>query len=62
MIDLKKIQTMTNDQQLSKCRWTPFHGTEIQGWPVMSMVNGNIVYKDGEILEAPGGMLVEHED
>ena len=33
----------------SKCRWTAFHNTTTKGWPIITIVNGNIVYENGEL-------------
>jgi len=46
--DLEKTQLISNDLMYSKCGWTPFAGTKVTGWPVMTMVNGKIVYNHGE--------------
>ena len=43
----------------SKNHITPFDGWEIQGMPVLTMVNGHIVAKDRNITGNPGvGKLV----
>ncbi len=52
--DLKKKHTFTRDGVLSKCGYTCFEGREVQGFPVMTIVRGNIVMQDGEILAKPG--------
>jgi dihydroorotase len=58
IVDMNKEKTITNSEQHSKCGWTPFDGMKIKGWPVMTLVNGNIVY-DGKINEAHKGREVE---
>jgi dihydroorotase len=59
IVDMKKTATVTNDEQYSKCAWTPFHGRELKGWPVMTIVNGNIVFKDNKVFEDHKGVLVD---
>jgi|SRR3989344_61004 len=59
IVDMNKRDLILNEKQFSKCGWTPFHGREIVGWPVMTIVNGEIVYKDGKIFEDKKGKLVE---
>ena len=39
----------------SKCGWTPFHGYELKGTPVLTIINGQIKMKDGKILGDPEG-------
>jgi dihydroorotase len=45
LIDLEKTKCINPDEFLSKGKNTPFTGWNCQGWPVMTMVEGNIVWK-----------------
>ncbi|MBI2655647.1 dihydroorotase [Candidatus Woesearchaeota archaeon] len=49
--DLDKRQAVRNDDLLTKCRWSPFEGKILKGWPVTTIVNGNVVYDNGEIKD-----------
>lgn len=50
--------TVTDDMVLSKCGWTPLHGTILHNKVVMTYVNGRLVYNRGEIVdETPGQEL-----
>ena len=49
--DLDKRQAVRNDDLLTKCKWSPFEGKILKGWPVMTIVNGNVVFNDGEIFD-----------
>ncbi|MEM8945953.1 MAG: dihydroorotase [Planctomycetota bacterium] len=49
LVDLELKQTVQNEQQLSKCGWSPWHGTELTGWPVRTWVMGRQVYCAGEL-------------
>lgn len=44
IIDLEQTSTVDPEQFLSKGKNTPFAGWKCQGWPVMTMVAGKIVY------------------
>ena len=44
VVDLEKEGPILNEKQHSRCGWTPFRGLNVKGWPVMTLVNGNIVY------------------
>ena len=46
IIDLKKTEIVAKEKLLSKGKNTPFHGREVEGIPVMTIVNGQIVYKN----------------
>jgi len=51
IIDMEKEQKVQNKDMLTKCKWTPFDGMKLKGWPVMTIVNGNIIYDNGKINE-----------
>ena len=48
IIDLEKEMTVDADGFVSKGRNTPFNGWTAQGWPVMTIFEGNIVYQEAE--------------
>ena len=54
LVDLNKEMTITNAQQKSKTGWTPFDGLKVRGWPVMTVIRGNIVMREDELLEPIG--------
>ena len=35
--------------------YTPYEGLAVTGWPVMTILRGQVVMEDGRILGAPGG-------
>lgn len=45
LVDLEKDKSINPDEFLSKGKNTPFTGWNCQGWPVMTIVEGNIVWK-----------------
>jgi len=51
VVDLDKRQAVRNEDLLTKCKWSPFEGKILKGWPVMTIINGNLVYDDGEIFD-----------
>ena len=46
-------ETITNAQAGSQAGWTPYDGMEVTGWPVGTIVRGNRVMWEGEIV-TPG--------
>ncbi|ARF18400.1 dihydroorotase [Sporosarcina sp. P3] len=48
LLDLEKQQTIDRTTFVSKGKNTPFDGVECTGWPVMTIFDGNIVWKDGQ--------------
>ena len=55
IVDMNKIKKIDDDNIESKCKWTPFHGKEVKGFPVITIVNGSIKMKNGEITGKPEG-------
>ncbi len=49
LVDLNRRQQVRNEHQLTKCGWSPWHGTELRGWPVRTWVRGQSVYQAGRI-------------
>jgi dihydropyrimidinase len=47
----KKISVDTLHQ---KCDYTPFEGMEVTGWPVMTILRGKVIVKDGEFFGEKG--------
>lgn len=48
LLDLEKEQVIDAEGFVSKGRNTPFNGWKAQGWPVLTMFNGNIVWEDAQ--------------
>lgn len=45
LVDMELQQTVLNEQQQTKCRWSPWHGKTLQGWPVRTWVMGQEVFR-----------------
>ncbi|MEK6984324.1 MAG: amidohydrolase family protein [Nanoarchaeota archaeon] len=54
IVDLDKRQAVRNEDLLTKCKWSPFEGRILKGWPVTTIVNGNVVYDNGEVFDVKG--------
>ena len=46
--------TITNSQQKSRTGWTPYDGMKVKGWPLYTIIRGNIVMREDELLEPIG--------
>lgn len=55
LVDMEMTREIWNETLQTKCGWSPFHGRKLMGWPVLTMVNGQIVYQDGIIQNGPIG-------
>lgn len=59
LVDLKKTKTIDNSWIASRCGWTPFHGMQVKGWMTHTIVGGNLVMENDEILTAARGQPVD---
>jgi dihydroorotase len=48
-------QTVSKDNLLYKCGWSPFEGTTFSHSIVKTFVNGNLVFDNGQIIEGSAG-------
>lgn len=55
LVDLNTIAEVRKDNLLYKCGWSPFEGTLFNSSVVCTLVNGNLVYQNGRIVESIGG-------
>lgn len=44
IVDLNLFEKVCHHYLWSKCGWSPFHGWILKGWPVMTFVQGNLMY------------------
>jgi dihydroorotase len=58
VVDLKRKQTITNAWIASKSRWTPYDGREVTGWPVGTILRGQKIMWQGELVTAGKGETV----
>ncbi len=59
IIDMKKKHVINNAEIVSKAGWTPFDGFQAHGFPVATIVRGNIVMREGSLLCDKGGKAME---
>jgi len=49
LVDLNTYRPVRREELLTKCRWSPFEGWNLTGWPVVVIVGGQIVYNKGKL-------------
>jgi dihydroorotase len=59
LVDLASQWTVTKDNLLYKCGWSPLEGTTFQTAINQTFVNGNLVYDNGTFNESNFGMSIE---
>ncbi|PSR35511.1 MAG: dihydropyrimidinase [Sulfobacillus benefaciens] len=58
IIDLNQEKTVTPQLLLSAQPFTPFEGMVIKGWPVTTLVRGQLQYQNGDIVGKPTGQFL----
>ena len=54
--DMDKEVTIKDEMIASKCGWTPFNNHKVKGFPVGTIVNGNLVMSDGKVIVESKGI------
>ncbi len=50
VVDLNQQKTITNDWIESRSQWTPYHGQTVKGWPKGTIIRGQRVMWEDEII------------
>ena len=58
LIDMNKPQTVSKDNILYKCGWSPFEGTTFSSTITHTFVNGNLIYNNGVFNDAIKGKRI----
>jgi dihydroorotase len=62
IVDMNKEMIITNNQQRSKSKWTPYDGMKVKGWPTHTIVRGNVVMQDDDIISQPIGKIIKFKE
>jgi dihydroorotase len=49
LVDLETYRPVLREELLTKCGWSPFEGWNLTGWPVITIVGGQVVYENGKV-------------
>ena len=59
LVDLSTYRPVRREELKTKCGWSPFEGWKLTGWPVVTIVGGQIVYDRGNINTAVRGKALQ---
>lgn len=59
IVDTHLQKAVDNTQQRTKCGYSPWHGTELTGWPVRTIVGGQTVFDGATVSDSVRGSAVE---
>jgi len=54
LVDMKRERRLDDGQIFSKCGWTPYHGRQMAGDVILTMVRGKVVMREGKVIGEPG--------
>lgn len=54
LVDLERRDTVRSSDMESKVKLTPFDGMECRGWPLLTLLRGQVVMRDGKVVGTPG--------
>lgn len=58
IVDMNRTETITDEWSATKSGWTPFDGMKVKGWPVSTIIRGEFIMRDGEIVSKGQGKPV----
>jgi dihydroorotase len=61
VVDMKKQRVITNDWIASKCKWTPYDGMKVTGWPTHTFLMGKVVMENDQLVLPSMGQGVNFE-
>jgi dihydroorotase len=62
IVDLKKKRTLRHADMATRSGWTPFDGMEVTGWPIATVIRGQIVMRDDEVVLEGAGKPVRFQE
>lgn len=60
LVDMELEKEVSAAALQTKCGWSPFEGRKLRGWPVMTIVNGTIVWENGKFVSGKRGREVTY--
>jgi dihydropyrimidinase/allantoinase len=58
VVDLNAERTVTPEQLSSAQDFTPFDGFKLTGWPLITLVRGQVVFREGQTQGTPQGQFI----
>jgi len=59
IVDLKRQVVIRHEESGSKAGWTPYDGKQVTGWPIGTIIRGQRVMWEGEIVTPACGQAIE---
>lgn len=53
LVDTNESQTVARENVLYKCGWSPLEGTTLRGAVTHTIINGSVIYNQGNFAQRP---------
>lgn len=54
VLDMERREEIRAANSYYKCGWVPLEGEEVHGVPIMTILRGRVIARDGEVIAPPG--------
>jgi len=61
LVDLETRRPVRNEELLTRAGWSPYAGWNLTGWPQVTVVGGQVAYRDGVIRPDVRGRALEYD-
>lgn len=58
LVDLQKRVKIGPEHSFSVAGFSPYEGIEVQGWPVMTILRGEVIFQDGQVVKEAMGEFI----
>jgi dihydroorotase len=55
LVDMEHARPVRNEEMFTRVRWSPFNGRELTGWPLYTIVGGQVAFDRGKIRDGVRG-------
>ncbi|MEL7068449.1 MAG: dihydroorotase [Cyanobacteria bacterium J06581_3] len=59
LVDMATYRPVVRKELQTRCQWSPFEGWNLTGWPVMTIVGGQVVYDYGQVDVSVRGQALQ---
>ena len=59
IVDPNLTHLISNSEQASKSGWTPYDGMTVKGMPIMTIIRGVTIMRDGELIDKIKAKAIE---
>jgi dihydropyrimidinase len=58
LVDLQKQRVVRADELVTSADFSPYEGLELRGWPVLTLLGGRVIMREGQPTGAPTGQYL----